>query len=137
MGLTLLGLGVLLLLVSLAVALLRLPPDLIVVVALLAVVTIFLLGFVVVRRWFVVRVDETGYRVRFVRGAGVRSGRWSDVEDVQTQTLAGARCVVLRLRDGRRTTVPVDLIEGDRDEFVRELQRRLDRADGRNRRRQG
>jgi hypothetical protein len=119
------------------VALLRLPPDLIVVVALLAVVTIFLLGFVVVRRWFVVRVDETGYRVRFVRGAGVRSGRWSDVEDVQTQTLAGARCVVLRLRDGRRTTVPVDLIEGDRDEFVRELQRRLDRADGRNRRRQG
>lgn len=135
MGMTLLGLGILLLLVSLAVALLRLPPDIIVAFAVLAVVTIFGLGFLVVRRWFVVRVDDTGYQVRFVRGAGVRSGRWADVEDVQTQTLAGARCVVLRLRDGRRTTVPVDLIEGDREEFVRELQRRLDRADGRDRRR--
>jgi hypothetical protein len=135
MGLALLGLGAALLLASLAVALLRLPPDLIVVVGVLAVVAIFALGFLVVRRWFVVRVDDTGYQVRFVRGAGAKAGRWADVEDVQTQVLAGARCVVLRLRDGRRTTVPVDLIEGDREEFVRELQRRLDRGHGRDGRR--
>ncbi|HET8602580.1 MAG TPA: hypothetical protein VFM09_01505 [Marmoricola sp.] len=133
MGFALLGLGLLLVLVSLVVALLRLPPDLIVLVAALVVVAIFALGFVLVRRWFVVKVDATGYQVRFVRGAGVRAARWTDVEDVQTQTLAEARCVVLRLRDGRRTTVPVDLIEGDRDAFVRELQRRLDQAHGRGR----
>lgn len=130
MGLSLLGMGLLLVVVSLVVALLRLPPDIIVAVAALVVVAIFSLGFVLVRRSFVVRVDETGYEVRFVRGAGVKAARWTDVEDVQTQTLAGARCVVLRLRDGRRSTVPVDLIEGDREEFVRELQRRLDQAHG-------
>lgn len=130
MGLGLLCLGLLLAVASLLVALLRLPPDIIVGLAVLAVVAIFALGFLLVRRWFVVRVDATGYQVRFVRGAGTRAARWADVEDVQTQTLAGARCVVLRLRDGRRTTVPVDLIEGDRDAFVRELQDRLALANG-------
>lgn len=135
MGACLLGLGALLAVVSLLVALLGLPPDLIVGLAVLVVVAIFVLGFVLVRRWFVVRVDGTGYQVRFVRGAGVRAARWVDVEDVQTQTLAGSRCVVLRLRDGRRTTLPVDLIEGDRDDFVRELQDRLELAHGRRPRR--
>jgi hypothetical protein len=134
MGVALLGLGAVLVLATLLVAVLRLPPDLIVAVAVVVVVAIFGLGFLVVRRWFVVRVDDTGYQVRFVRGAGVTAARWADVLDVQTHTLAGARCVVLRLRDGRQTTLPVDLIEGDRDAFVRELQARLDRAHGRNRR---
>ncbi len=135
MGAALLCLGGLLAVGSLLVAVLRLPPDTIIGVAVLVVVAIFALGFVLVRRWFVVRVDATGYRVRFVRGAGVRSARWADVEDVQTQTRAKARCVVLRLRDGRQTTVPVDLIEGDREAFVRELQDRLTAAGGRKPRR--
>jgi hypothetical protein len=131
----LLGLGALLAVVSLLVALLGLPPDLIVVAAALVVVAIFVLGFLLVRRWYVVRVDAVGYQVRLVRGAGARRARWTDVQDVQTQTLAGSRCVVLRLRDGRTTTVPVDLIEGDREAFVRELQDRLELANGRKPRR--
>ena len=135
MGACLLGLGALLAVVSLLVALLGLPPDLVIGLAVVVVVAIFVLGFLLVRRWFVVRVDGTGYQVRFVRGAGVRAARWVDVEDAQTQTLAGSRCVVLRLRDGRRTRVPVDLIEGDRDDFVRELQDRLELAHGRRPRR--
>lgn len=135
MGAGLLGLGALLAVASLVVALLRLPPDIIIGIAVLVMVAIFVLGFGLVRRWFLVRVDATGYQVRFVRGAGVRAARWADVEDVQTQTLAGARCVVLRLRDGRQTTVPVDLVEGDRDAFVRELQDRLELANGRKPRR--
>jgi len=101
----------------------------------LVVVAIFVLGFLLVRRWYVVRVDAVGYQVRLVRGAGARRARWTDVQDVQTQTLAGSRCVVLRLRDGRTTTVPVDLIEGDREAFVRELQDRLELANGRKPRR--
>jgi hypothetical protein len=135
MGTCLLGLGALLAVVSLLVALLGLPPDLVIGLAVVVVVAIFVLGFLLVRRWFVVRVDGTGYQVRFVRGAGVRAARWVDVEDVQTQTLAGSRCVVLRLRDGRRTTLPVDLVEGDRDDFVRQLQDRLELAHGRRPRR--
>lgn len=134
LGVALLGLGAVLVLATLLVAVLRLPPDVIVAVAVVVVVAIFGLGFLVVRRWFVVRVDDTGYQVRFVRGAGVTAARWADVLDVQTHTRAGARCVVLRLRDGRQTILPVDLIEGDREAFVRELQARLDRAQGRNRR---
>ncbi len=35
----------------------------------------------------VVRLDEHGYRVRFVRGAGVTPGRWKDVEDVVATTV--------------------------------------------------
>jgi hypothetical protein len=131
----LLGLGALLAVVSLLVALLGLPPDLIVVAAALVVGAIFVFGFLLVRRWYVVRVDAVGYQVRLVRGAGARRARWTDVQDVQTQTLAGSRCVVLRLRDGRTTTVPVDLIEGDREAFVRELQDRLELANGRKPRR--
>lgn len=135
MGISLACLGAVLLVGSLLVALLRLPPDLVVALAVLVVLAIFGLGFLLVRRWYVVRVDATGYQVRFVRGAGARAARWEDVEDVQTQTTAGARCLVLRLRDGRQTTVPVDLIEGDREEFVRQVQDRLDVAHGRKRRR--
>lgn len=87
-------------------------------------------GLVVLRRGDVVRLDETGYRVRFVRGAGVRRARWKDVEDVTAPTLEGQRCVVLRLRDGRTTTVPVDVLAGSRDGFVQDLQQHLNRGHG-------
>ena len=63
-------------------------------------------GLAVLRRRDVVRLDETGYRVRYVRGAGVRQAPWKDVEDVTAPTVEGQRCVVLRLRDGRTTTMP-------------------------------
>jgi hypothetical protein len=95
------------------------------VVVVLAVVGVFALGAALVRRWYVVRLDDVGYTVRFVRGAGARAARWDDVQDVVTATVAGARCVVVRLRDGRSTTIPVDLIEGDSEEFVRAVGRRL------------
>jgi len=58
---------------------------------------------------------------------GVDRGRWADVEDAVTTTVAGAPCVVLRLRDGRSTTIPVDVLAGDRDEFVQQVLAYLDR----------
>ena len=64
-----------------------------------------------VRHW-VLRLDEHGYRVRVLRTAEARSARWTDVLDLQAGTVAGSRCVVLRLRDGRTTALPVDAIEG-------------------------
>ena len=39
-------------------------------------------------------------------------------------------CVALRLRDGRTTTIPVGVLGIDKDEFVRELQDRLQRGQG-------
>jgi hypothetical protein len=83
-----------------------------------------------VRRTVVVSLAAEGYRVRHVRGAGVKEARWTDVEDVAATTVAGARCVVLRLTDGRSTTVPVDVLAGDRDDFVRDLQQHLNTGHG-------
>lgn len=104
-------------------------------VAVLSVVVVVVLGLLVAgllvtRRATVVRLDETGYTVRLVRGAGVKSGRWKDVEDVVATTVEGARCVVLRRRDGRTTTIPVGILAAPADDFVRDLQQHLNRGHG-------
>ena len=98
-----------------------------VVLALVLVVAVAaLLG---VRRW-VVRFDDHGYRVRVLRVGGARAARWTDVLDLQTATSGGSRSVVLRLRDGRTTTIPVDAVEGDPAALVEALRARLDRGHG-------
>jgi hypothetical protein len=130
MGAALVVLGVVLGAATLVVMSTGAPLDILTGLVVLALVGIFALGYLLVRRWYVVRLDTDGYRVRFVRGAGVRAARWTDVKDVQTSTVAGARCVVLRLRDGRSTTVPVDVLEGDREQFVRTLSAHLDQGHG-------
>ena len=76
------------------------------------------------------RLDEHGYRVRALRSAEARSARWTDVLDLQATTVAGQRCVVLRLRDGRTTTLPVDAIEGGSTALVQTLTEHLDRGHG-------
>lgn len=130
MGVFLVLLGLLVFAATVLVSLLQLPLDVLSAVVLAVAVAVAGAGFLLNRRWYVVRADKEGYRVRFVRGAGTDAARWSDVEDVVTSHVAGARCVVLRLRDGRSTTIPVDLLAVDADRFVRELQRHLDRGHG-------
>jgi hypothetical protein len=78
----------------------------------------------------VVRLTEVGYEVHWVRGAGIRQGRWKDVEDVMATSVGGARCVVLRRKDGGTTTIPVDVVAGSADAFVRDLQQHLNRGHG-------
>ena len=82
------------------------------------------------RRGWVVRFTDEGFRVQWVRGVGVAAARWKDVEDAVTTTSAGSPVVVLRLRSGRTTTIPVEMLAGDREEFVRDLQRHLQRGHG-------
>jgi hypothetical protein len=98
-------------------------------VVLAGVGVLALVGLLGVRHW-VVRLDETGYRVRVLRTAQARSARWTDVLDVQAATVSGARCVVLRLRDGRTTALPVDAIEGDPAALTEALTSHLDRGHG-------
>ena len=81
-------------------------------------------------RAYVVRCTPEGYSVRFVRGAGVKDGRWRDVEDAVAATPHGVQCLVLRLRDGGTTSIPVALLAIDKEEFVREMQRHLGRGQG-------
>lgn len=103
----------------------------------LAGVGVLTLGLLLGLRHWVLRMDEHGYRVRVLRppssAAGTtdaRTARWSDVLDLGTTTLSGQRCVVLRLRDGRTTTLPVDLLEGDSEALVTTLTAHLDRGHG-------
>ncbi|NYE36112.1 hypothetical protein F4692_001216 [Nocardioides cavernae] len=81
-------------------------------------------------RGWVARLTPEGYRVQWVRGVGAASGRWKDVEDAVTTTVADAPVVVLRLRDGRTTTIPVELLAVDREQFVRDVQQRLQEGHG-------
>jgi hypothetical protein len=131
-GVGLVAVGVLVLVLAGLVAALSLPEAVLSAGLLVAVVLclVVLAGLAALRRRDVVRLDETGYRVRYVRGAGVRQAPWKDVEDVTAPTIEGQRCVVLRLRDGRTTTLPVDVLAGSADAFVRDLQQHLNRGHG-------
>lgn len=130
MGALLVVLGVVVLLMTLGVGLLDLPT----VVLSVGIVPVALLllagGFALTRGVTLVRLDDAGYRVRFVRGAGVQQARWTDVEDVVATNVAGERCVVLRLRDGRTTTLPVRLLRTSPEAFVKDLQGHLNRGHG-------
>lgn len=133
MGIALVGIALTLFLGMLLVAVLNLHPDVMTALVVLVVVGVFALGFLLVRRWYVVRLDDEGYQVRFVRGAGTKAARWREVEDLVTTQVAGSDVVVLRLKDGRTTTIPVAAVEGDQEEFVDALLDHLDPSGGRRR----
>jgi len=128
-GVLLAVLGILVLVVAALVALVSLPAVVLtvaVVVAVLAVVAaVWVLG-----RGVVVVLGDDGYRVRFVRGVGVARAGWKQVESMSATTMAGERYVVLNLKDGRTTTVPVRALEGRPDDFVRDLQEHLNHGYG-------
>jgi len=115
---------------TVVVAAAGLGPDLLVVV-----LAVGLLGLVGLAWWLrtrlsVVRLTATGYQVRFVRGAGTKEARWSEVEDAVATQPQDVPCVVLRLKDGRSTTIPVQLLAADKDDFARDVRDHLSRAAG-------
>ncbi len=124
-GVALVGIAVLILLATLLVALLDLQTVVVLPVALGALLGVAVAGALVTRRAYVIRLTPAGYRVRLVRGAGTTAARWEDVEDVVAARVAGADCVVLRLKDGRSTTVPVTVLAADRDALAHDVRARL------------
>lgn len=130
LGTALAVIGLAVLLGAIVVAVAGLPVGVLTGLVVLAVLAVIALGLLLGPRRFVVRLDDVGYRIRFVRGVGRARARWTDVLDLNTAVVSGAPCVVLRLRDGGSSTLPVAMIEGDREEFVDELQRRLDAGHG-------
>jgi hypothetical protein len=129
LGLVLVGLGLLTLLAVTLAALLDVPAVVTVVVV-VVVVAVVATCLGLARLTPLVHLDAAGYRVRLLRGAGVRAARWRDVEDVVTTTVHGHDCVVLRLRDGRTTTVPVAVLDAPREVFVQDLRTHLDSGHG-------
>lgn len=98
--------------------------------ALVVVVVVAALGIAGLAGWltraaYVVAAGPEGYRVRFVRGAGATQARWRDVQDAVATTSHGYQVLLLRLRDGRSTAIPVSLLRIDKEEFVRVMQRHL------------
>lgn len=128
LGLTLMAGGLLLVVVTVAVVGFGAPPYVVTGAAVLVILAVIVAGYRLTKDAYVVRLTEDGYQVRFVRGAGVKQARWADVADAVTTEVAGAKCVVLRLKDGRSTTIPVEVIAVDREDFVRELKGHLGRS---------
>jgi hypothetical protein len=116
---------------SVAVSLLNVNDVVILVLVVMVPVVIACVASLLSKRFYVLRVDAIGYRTRFVGSVGARRARWVDVLDLGVVTIENARCAQFRLRDGRITTIPVDLLQTDPDELVREFQRRLTAATGR------
>ncbi len=130
MGLTLVVLAVLVLIGTVAAVLLDLPSIFLLALVVLVLVVISLTARRLRSREFAVRFTDEGYQVRHIRGAGVEAARWKDVEDAVTTTSHGSACVVLRLRNGTTTTIPVEALDVDREQFVRDVQARLRGGEG-------
>ena len=130
MGLILLVTGVVVFAVAALTVVAHVPGLVLTLVVVLAALVVVGAAVWLGRMRTLVRFDTDGYQVRVLRGAGVKQARWRDVEDVVTSTAAGQDCVVLRLRDGRTTTIPLSVIEGSAQEFVDDLRSRLDRGHG-------
>lgn len=126
----LVGLAVLLFAATALVAVLGLPLDALVVLTLVGVVALFVAGYVITARLVIVHLGAEGYRVRMVRGAGVKVASWAEVTEAVTASPGGLPVVVLKLTDGRATTIPVTILAVDREEFVRDLQAHLKRGQG-------
>ncbi len=122
--------GLVLLVVGVLVAVLDLPGAVLTVAVVSAVLVVVAGGLLASRVGSLVHLDETGYQVRWLRGAGVKQARWREVEDVVTASVAGHDCVVLRLRDGRTTTIPVKVLDASPSVFIEDLSGRLDTGRG-------
>ncbi|MFC5730442.1 MULTISPECIES: hypothetical protein [Nocardioides] len=127
-GSYLVALAVLLVVATVVVASLALSPDLLVILLGAGALGLIAMAWWLRAKLVVVRLTAAGYRVRMIRAVGVPEARWSDVEDAVAATPRGIECVVLRLRDGRSTTVPVQLLAADKDEFARDVREHLRRA---------
>jgi hypothetical protein len=128
-GSLLVAVAALVLVLTVVTAVLRWSPSVLVGIGAGTVVLVAVAGFAV-RRIEVVSLDDDGYRVRLVRGAGVTSARWAEAADAVTASPAGVDCLVIRLRDGRATTIPVSALAADRDVFAADVRDHLRRAEG-------
>lgn len=127
-GAYLIVMAVLLLGATVLVSIVDVSPDVIV-----ALLVVGLLGLIGVSWWMrsrlvVLRLTDAGYRVRMIRAAGVTEARWSEVEDLVAATPRGVECLVIRLKQGGSTTIPVELVAGDKDDIARAVRDRLRRA---------
>ncbi|CAN5637019.1 hypothetical protein BH11ACT8_BH11ACT8_09850 [soil metagenome] len=107
-----------------------LSPDLIIVFLVVGLLAVIGVGNLL-RSRYGVRLDDVGYSVRLVRGAGVKDGLWSEVTEAAAGRPRDVPCVVLKRTDGTTTSIPVGLLAVDCDAFAADVRARLDKASGR------
>ncbi len=127
-GVLLVGLALALVVVTVLVAVLSLPSLTLLVAVVVGVAGVLVAAIAVSQRVAMVHLDEDGYRVRLVRGVGVAAADWREVEEAVTASPRGVPVLQLRLRDGRSTTIPVQALAADREEFARDLREHLQRG---------
>lgn len=130
-------LGALLVLLALALAVLTLPVaaldwpvGVLVGAAAAGLLAVAGAAWLVLHALPVVRFTADGYRVRMIRAAGTTAAGWREVTEAVTTTVGSTPVVVIRLRDGGSTTIPVQALAADREEFARDLQRHLQGGSG-------
>ena len=77
------------------------------------------------RRAWAVRLSDQGYVVRLLGGIGATSAAWSLVDEVVAASPGGTPCLVLGLRDGRATRLPMAALATDADAFAHDVRRRV------------
>ncbi|QLQ09269.1 MAG: hypothetical protein HZY75_01350 [Nocardioidaceae bacterium] len=107
-----------------------LHPDILSVMVVLGVVTVVVLGFLVSRIGVLLTMDDVGYRTRWLRAPGAKQARWTDVEDVVTGFASEQAVLVIRLKDGQSTTIPVNLLAADSADLVKAVQEHAQRGRG-------
>jgi hypothetical protein len=130
LGVVLCAVAVLILLSTLAIAVIDLHTALLLVPVAITIALLVGTWWTWRQKGWIARLTDEGYRIQWVRGVGAATGRWKDVEDAVTTTVADAPVLVLRLRDGRTTTIPVEMLAVDREAFVRDVQGHLQRGHG-------
>jgi hypothetical protein len=124
-GAYLVGFAVVVLAVTILIGVLGGNLDYLVLLLAVGILGLIGLSWWLRSRLSVVTLTPGGYRTRMIRAAGVTEGRWSDVEEAVAAAPRDVECLVLRLKDGRTTTVPVALIAADKDDFARDVRDRL------------
>jgi hypothetical protein len=94
-------------------------------ITVVGVVLVGLWAWSLFRLTWAVRLTSGGYAVRLLRGVGARAASWSEVDEVVAASPAGQRCLVLHLRDGRATRLPMAALAGDPDAFAHDVRRRV------------
>jgi len=109
---------------------LAIPGPLRVVLAIVTIGVLVTLVVAAVRPPRILTMDEAGYRVRWVRGSGRASAAWREVEGVTNRRVGTAELMVVELRDGTSTTVPLTLLGPAHLAAQREVHERLNSAHG-------
>ena len=128
LGITMLGGAVLVVLATLLIAFADLHS--IVLVVPVALVIAALVALMVWSNAWVVRLTDEGFQVRRLRNVGASSGRWREVEDMVSTEVDGVSCVVLRMRDGQTTTLPLGALHVDPNVFASTVAAHLNTAHG-------